>query len=61
MKAQKWVDNMWVCRSRALGGWRRDSGGEEASYGSGLKASTLYREIKKLRYEGLNFRHPHSL
>lgn len=41
-------------RVRALGGWRRDSGGEEAIYGRGLKAETLYREIKKVRYPGLD-------
>jgi hypothetical protein len=37
-------------RVRALGGWRRDSDGEEANYGKGLKAATLDREIEKVRY-----------
>lgn len=44
-------------RVRALGGWRRDSDGEEAIYGKGLKAATLYREIGKVRYAGLCLKH----
>lgn len=44
-------------RVRALGGWRRDSDGEEAIYGKGLKAATLYREIEKVRYAGLDLIH----
>ncbi|KMO44300.1 hypothetical protein VQ03_03945 [Methylobacterium tarhaniae] len=47
-------------RVRALGGWRRDSDGEEAIYGKGLKASTLYREIEKVRYVGLDLTHLHK-
>nr|WP_162559901.1 site-specific integrase [Methylobacterium radiodurans] len=46
-------------RVRALGGWRRDSEGEEAIYGKGLKASTLYREIEKVRYAELDLSHLH--
>jgi integrase len=48
-------------RVRALGGWRRDSVGEEAIYGKGLKAATLYREIEKVRYVELNLTHLHSI
>ena len=44
-------------RVRALGGWRRDSDGEEAIYGKGLKAATLYKEIEKVRYPGLDLSH----
>lgn len=44
-------------RVRALGGWKRDSEGEEARYGSGLKAATLYQEIAKVRYPGLDLTH----
>lgn len=44
-------------RVRALGGWSRDSGGEEANYGKGLKPSTLYREIQKIDYPGLDLSH----
>jgi len=40
-------------RVRALGGWSRESEGEEAIYGKGLKAFTLAREVQKLRYQGL--------
>ena len=46
-------------RVRALGGWRRDSGGEESIYGRGLQAATLYAEIKKVRYPGLDLSHLH--
>ena len=46
-------------RVRALGGWRRDSDGEEAIYGKGLKAATLYREIEKVHYVGLELKHLH--
>ena len=35
----------------AMGGWK--SGGTEEIYGGGLRASTLTREIAKLRYPGL--------
>ncbi|TXN20794.1 site-specific integrase [Methylobacterium sp. WL9] len=48
-------------RVRALGGWRRDSEGEEAIYGKGLKAATLFREIEKVRYADLDLRHLHTL
>jgi integrase len=44
-------------RVRALGGWRRDSEGEESIYGKGLRAATLYREIEKVRYPGLDLSH----
>ena len=44
-------------RVRALGGWRRDSEGEEAIYGKGLKAATLYNEIEKVGYAGLDLTH----
>jgi hypothetical protein len=44
-------------RVRALGGWRRDSSGEEARCGKGLVASTLYKEIKKVAYPGLDLSH----
>jgi integrase len=47
-------------RVRALGGWRRDSDGEEAIYGKGLKAATLYREIERVRYAGLDLTHLHT-
>lgn len=46
-------------RVRALGGWRRDSEGEESIYGKGLRAATLYREIKKVDYQGLDLSHLH--
>lgn len=38
----------------ALGGW---AGGIEETYGGGLKATTLAREIAKIRYPGLDLRH----
>lgn len=44
-------------RVRALGGWKRDSEGEESIYGRGLQAATLYAEIKKVRYPGLDLSH----
>ena len=43
-------------RVRALGGWARGGGAEEI-YGGGLKASTLYKEIEKIEYPGLNLSH----
>lgn len=46
-------------RVRALGGWRRDSDGEESIYGKGLKAVTLFREIEKVEYVGLELTHLH--
>lgn len=46
-------------RVRALGGWRRDSEGEESIYGKGLRAATLYREIEKVSYPGLDLSHLH--
>jgi hypothetical protein len=48
-------------RVRALGGWRRDSDGEEAIYGKDLKAATLYREIEKVRYAGLCLKHLYTI
>ena len=42
---------------RALGGWRRDSDGEEARYGKGLTAAVLYEDIKKVSYGGLDLSH----
>lgn len=44
-------------RVRALGGWR--SGRTEDDYGSGLRASTLARDIEKVGYEGLDLSHLH--
>ncbi len=41
----------------ALGGW---AGGIEETYGGGLKASTLAREIAKMRYPGLDLGHLHA-
>ncbi|WP_267358935.1 MULTISPECIES: site-specific integrase, partial [unclassified Methylobacterium] len=46
-----------VERVRALGGW--SSGRTEDDYGSGLRASTLDREIAKVRYEKLDLSHLH--
>ena len=40
-------------RVRALGGWA-GNGGTEDDYGSGLRARTLYEEICKLAYDGLD-------
>jgi integrase len=51
--------DMSLERVRALGGWRRDSDGEEARYGTGLTASSLYREIQKVSYPGLDLSHLH--
>ncbi len=47
-------------RVKALGGWRRDSEGEESIYGRGLRAATLYGEIKKIHYPGLDLSHLHA-
>jgi integrase len=44
-------------RVRALGGWKRDSDGEEAGYGRGLRAKTLYEDINKVSYPGLDLSH----
>lgn len=49
--------DMSLPRVRALGGWRRDSEGEEAGYGKGLTAKTLYAEIQKVQYPGLDLSH----
>jgi len=38
----------------SLGGW---AGGIEETYGGGLKATTLAREIAKVKYPGLDLRH----
>jgi integrase len=43
-------------RVRALGGWTSKGGAEEI-YGTGHRASTLAKEIEKLRYPGLNLSH----
>lgn len=42
-------------RVRELGGW--SSGSTEDHYGSGTRASTLAREIAKIRYDGLDLGH----
>ncbi len=49
--------NISAERVRALGGW--SSGRTEDDYGSGLRASTLAREIEKVGYEGLDLSHLH--
>ena len=38
-----------------MGGWA--SGATDDNYGSGLRASTLARDIEAVRYEGLNLSH----
>ena len=43
----------------ALGGWA-GSGVADQVYGGGLRASTLAREIKKVKYPGLDLRHLHT-
>jgi len=43
-------------RVRALGGWAGNAGAEEG-YGAGLRPSTLYREISKIAYPGLDLSH----
>jgi integrase len=45
-------------RVRALGGWTSKGGAEEI-YGAGHRASTLGKEIEKVRYPGLDLRHLH--
>jgi integrase len=45
-------------RVRELGGW--SSGSTEDDYGSGTRASTLAREIAKVRYDGLDLQHLYS-
>ncbi len=40
----------------SLGGWA-GNGGVSETYGGGLKASTLAREIAKVKYPGLDLRH----
>lgn len=42
----------------ALGGW---AGGIEETYGGGLKATTLAREIAKVEYPGLDLDHLHAV
>lgn len=44
---------------RALEGWRRDSDGAESICGRAPKAETLYREITKVAYPGLDLTHFH--
>ncbi|HUC64779.1 MAG TPA: site-specific integrase [Stellaceae bacterium] len=43
-------------RARALGGWSRGDGAD-ASYGDGLRPSTLAAEIAKVTYPGLDLSH----
>lgn len=43
-------------RVRALGGWA-GNGGAEDDYGGGLRARTLYEEICKIGYDGLDLSH----
>lgn len=43
-------------RAQALGGWS-GSGSADELYGSGLRPSTLAKEIAKLRYDGLDLSH----
>ncbi len=43
----------------ALGGWA-GQGVADTVYGGGLRPSTLAREIRKVRYEGLDLRHLHT-
>ncbi len=45
-------------RIRAIMGWT-GGGMEETVYGGGLRASTLAKEIRKIRYEGLDLSHLH--
>jgi integrase len=45
-------------RVKALGGWANTETQED--YGSDLRPSTLYQEIKKVRYEGLDLSHLHA-
>ncbi len=45
-------------RIRAIMGWA-GRGMEETVYGAGLRPSTLAREIRKVRYEGLDLSHLH--
>ncbi len=44
-------------RVRMLGGWSKESGGEEARYGKGLLARTLMAEIEKVVYQDLDLKH----
>jgi len=44
-------------RVKALGGWANTEVQED--YGKGLKPATLYQEIKKVRFEGLDLSHLH--
>ena len=39
-----------------VGGWA-SNGGVSDDYGGGLKPSTLYREIRKVKYPGLDLGH----
>ena len=43
-------------RVRALGGWSGD-GGAEDDYGGGLRPRTLYEEICRISYDGLDLSH----
>lgn len=47
-------------RVRALGGWKRDSGGEESAYGSGalgITPAVLLADVTKLEFPELNLSH----
>jgi integrase len=50
--------NISAKRVKALGGWANTKTQED--YGSGLRPSTLYQEIKRIRYEGLDLAHLHA-
>ena len=43
-------------RVRVLGGWAGGAGASDI-YGGGLRPSTLYREIRKVKYPGLDLSH----
>ena len=45
-------------RVQALGGWTSKGGAEEI-FGAGHRASTLAKEIEKVRYSGLDLTHLH--
>lgn len=49
---------MPVEAAKQLGGW--SNGSTDGNYGSGLKASTLYKHISNLGYEGLDLSHLYS-
>lgn len=49
--------DMSLERVRALGGWNRESAGEENRYGFGLDPATLYKEVQKISYPKLDLSH----